>query len=195
MLQRLATLGTGVASSGQAIRQFRNEQESGPELTFAKTFGAVTMGGGGGEFGQTAVLATLLLFSNPDFKPFLIYLSGVSPSDSFDEALADMIHDGVYDLRNDLSKGHHEKDETKKVWFHSLTSILGRDTPPERSTLGGFSHQEPITGSEQFPCACVTAFSHTRLLLERFLARILNLINSTNQSVKPTDLKITFVAF
>ena len=48
MLQRLATLGTGVASSGQAIRQFRNEQESGPELTFAKTFGAVTIGGGGG---------------------------------------------------------------------------------------------------------------------------------------------------
>ena len=39
----------------------------------------------------------------------------MSPSDSFDEALADMIHDGVYDLRNDLSKGHHEKDETKKV--------------------------------------------------------------------------------
>lgn len=48
MLQRLATLGAGVASSGQAIRQFRNEQESGPELTFAKTFGAVTMGQGGG---------------------------------------------------------------------------------------------------------------------------------------------------
>ena len=115
MLQRLATLGAGVASSGQAIRQFRNEQESGPELTFAKTFGAVTMGRGGGEFGQTAVLATLLLLSNPNFKPFLIYLSGVSPSDSFDEALADMIHDGVYDLRNDLSKGHHEKDEAKKV--------------------------------------------------------------------------------
>ena len=39
----------------------------------------------------------------------------MSPSDSFDEALADMIHDGVYDLRNDLSKGHHEKDEAKKV--------------------------------------------------------------------------------
>ena len=117
MLQRLATLGAGVASSGQAIRQFRNEQESGPELTFAKTFGAVTMGrvGGGGGFGKTAVLATLLLLSNPNFKPFLIYLSGVSPSDSFDEALADMIHDGVYDLRNDLSKGHHEKDEAKKV--------------------------------------------------------------------------------
>ena len=124
MLRRLATLGAGVASSGQAIRQFRNEQETGPELTFAKTPGTVSMGQGG-NFAQTVVLATLLLFSNPDFKPFLIYLLGVSPSDSFDEALADMIHDGVYDLRNDLSQGHHEKDETKKVWFHSLTSIPG----------------------------------------------------------------------
>ena len=114
MLRRLATLGAGVASSGQAIRQFRNEQETGPELTFAKTPGTVSMGQGG-NFAQTVVLATLLLFSNPDFKPFLIYLLGVSPSDSFDEALADMIHDGVYDLRNDLSQGHHEKDETKKV--------------------------------------------------------------------------------
>ena len=44
-----------------------------------------------------------------------LYLSGLSPSDSFDEALADMIHDGVNDLRNDLAKGHFEKDEEKKV--------------------------------------------------------------------------------
>ena len=43
--------------------------------------------------------------------------------DSFDEALADMIRDGVDDLQNDLSRGHHEKDETKKVRFYSLTSI------------------------------------------------------------------------
>ena len=115
----LATLGAGVASSGQAIHQFRNEQETGPELTFAKTSGTVTMGQGGGGGGEgiwpNGCPCSLLLFSNPDFKPFLIYLSGVSPSDSFDEALADMIHDGVYDLRNDLSKGHHEKDEAKKV--------------------------------------------------------------------------------
>ena len=113
----LATLGAGVASSCQAIRQFRNEQETGLELTFAKTSGTVTTGrGGGGErICPNGCPCSLLLLSNPDFKPFLIYLSGVSPSDSFDEALADMIHDGVYDLRNDLSKGHHEKDETKKV--------------------------------------------------------------------------------
>ena len=110
-------MGAGVASSGQAIRQFRNEkQETGPELTFAKTSGTVTMGQGGrGGIWPNGCPCSLLLFSNPDFKPFLTYLLGVSPSDSFDEALADMIHDGVYDLRNDLSKGHHEKDETKKV--------------------------------------------------------------------------------
>ena len=54
-----------------------------------------------------------------------LYLSGLSPSDSFDEALADMIHDGVNDLRNDLAKGHFEKDETKKVRFFSLNSIRG----------------------------------------------------------------------
>ena len=61
MLQRLATLGAGVASSGQAIRQFRKEQESGPELTFAKTFGAVTMGrGGGGGGGNLAKRLSLL---------------------------------------------------------------------------------------------------------------------------------------
>ena len=110
MLQRLATLGGGCCKqwSGNSLIQKRAGKWA--RVNFRKDFWAVTMGqGGGGEFGQTAVLATLLLFSNP------IYLSGVSPSDSFDEALADMIHDGVYDLRNDLSKGHHEKDEAKKV--------------------------------------------------------------------------------
>ena len=85
------------------------------------------------------------------------------------------------------------KMRQKRYDSSALIVSGGRDTPPK--SLGGFSHQEHITGSEQFPCACVTAFSHTSLFLERFLARILNLINSTNQSVKPTDLKITFVAF
>ena len=35
--------------------------------------------------------------------------------------------------------------------------------------------QEPITRSEQLPCARATAFSRTSLFLERFLARILNI--------------------
>ena len=52
-----------------------------------------------------------------------MYLSGACPSDSFDEALADMIHDSVDDLGKDLSRGHYEKDETKKVRLYSLTSI------------------------------------------------------------------------
>ena len=59
-----------------------------------------------------------------------LYLSGLSPSDSFDEALADMIHDGVNDLRNDLAKGHFEKDEGKKVWsfnFNRLGSFSNDD--------------------------------------------------------------------
>ena len=52
-----------------------------------------------------------------------LYLSGLSPSDSFDEALADMIHDGVNDLRNDLAKGHFEKDEGKKVWSFNCNRL------------------------------------------------------------------------
>ena len=59
-----------------------------------------------------------------------LYLSGLSPSDSFDGALADMIHDGVNDLRNDLAKGHFEKDEGKKVWsfnFNRLGSFSNDD--------------------------------------------------------------------
>jgi len=57
----------------------------------------------------------MLVFPNPDFRPFLINLSGLSPSDSFDEAVADMIHDGVTDLRNSWLKTHFEKDEAAKV--------------------------------------------------------------------------------
>ena len=43
--------------------------------------------------------------------------------------------------------------------------------------------QEPITRSEQLPCARATAFSRTSLFLERFLPRILNIfqISETSQ--------------
>ena len=37
------------------------------------------------------------------------------PADSFDEATADMISDGVTDLFQPLIKIYYEKDETKKV--------------------------------------------------------------------------------
>ena len=43
-------------------------------VNFRKDFWGCYYGTGWGEFGQTAVLATLLLFSNPNFKPFLIIL-------------------------------------------------------------------------------------------------------------------------
>ena len=66
-------------------------------------------------------LYLMLAFPNPDLRPFLINLPGLSPSDSFDEAVADMIHDGVNDLRSLLLKAHFEKDEAAKVRFHSLT--------------------------------------------------------------------------
>ena len=49
----------------------------------------------------------------------LIYLSGLSPSDSFDEAQADMILGGVDDLRVAMVKAHFQKDEEEKVRFHS----------------------------------------------------------------------------
>ena len=49
----------------------------------------------------------------------MIHLSGLSPSDSFDEAQADMIVDGVNDLRVAMVKAHFEKDEEEKVRFHT----------------------------------------------------------------------------
>jgi len=39
------------------------------------------------------------------------------PEDSFDEALADMIHDATDDLRNAVIKFFFEKDEAKKVTY------------------------------------------------------------------------------
>ena len=44
-----------------------------------------------------------------------VYSSGLCPEDSFDEALADMIHDATDDLRNAVIKVFFEKDEAKKV--------------------------------------------------------------------------------
>ena len=40
---------------------------------------------------------------------------GLSPEDIFDEAVANMITDGVEDLRNGCVKIYYEQDETKKV--------------------------------------------------------------------------------
>ena len=40
---------------------------------------------------------------------------GLSPKDIFDEAVANMICDGVEDLRNGCVKIYYEQDEAKKV--------------------------------------------------------------------------------
>lgn len=42
-------------------------------------------------------------------------LLGLSPEDIFDEAVANMICDGVEDLRNGCVKIYYEQDEAKKV--------------------------------------------------------------------------------
>ncbi|CAH3180261.1 unnamed protein product [Porites evermanni] len=87
-------------------------------------------------FGQMPFLVTPegnVVAQSGAIMKYICKKGGVSPSDSFDEALADMIHDGVYDLRNDLSKGHHEKDETKKI---ELMTKFFLTTLPER--LGQF---------------------------------------------------------
>ena len=49
------------------------------------------------------------------FQEEMVLFSGLSPENSFDEALADMITDGVRDLRYDLANIFYEKDEAKKV--------------------------------------------------------------------------------
>ena len=122
------------------------------------------------------VPATLLLFLKLDFKPLLMYLSGACPSDSFDEALADMIHDSVDDLGKDLSRGHYEKDETKKVRFYSLTSIPGAGcSTRKRYFLGGLQ-----TSGTHYPeratsmRLCHGVFTD-QFIFRTVLARILNI--------------------
>jgi len=41
--------------------------------------------------------------------------TGLSPDNSFDEAVADMITDTVTDMKNAVIKAHFEKNEAKKV--------------------------------------------------------------------------------
>lgn len=50
------------------------------------------------------------------FYDFLSHFTGLYPDDSFDEAVANMICDGVADLFNDVVKIHFEKVEHKKVF-------------------------------------------------------------------------------
>ncbi len=52
-----------------------------------------------------------------------MYFTGLSPTDSFDEAFADMINDGAVDLRNAVVKFHFEKDEARKVFNWAIPTI------------------------------------------------------------------------
>ena len=56
------------------------------------------------------------------------------PTDSFDEATADMISDGVVDLVQQLIKIFYEKEETKKV-MRKLMSV----SVPHIQSLSGFT--------------------------------------------------------
>ena len=57
----------------------------------------------------------------------IILLSlGLSPTDSFDEAIADMITDGVEDVNQALLKLFYEKDEVKKVHHFCHVFVLLR---------------------------------------------------------------------
>ena len=56
------------------------------------------------------------------------------PADSFDEATADMISDGVVDLIQQFVKIYYEKDETKKV-MRKLMSV----SVPHIQSLSGFT--------------------------------------------------------
>ena len=58
-----------------------------------------------------------------------------------------------------------------------------------------FLCQEPIIQSEQPPCARFTAFLRTSLFFNGFGANFEYLLNPTNRSAKPTDLKLIFFAF
>ena len=49
--------------------------------------------------------------------PWECFHLGLSPRDSFDEAIADMISDGVEDVVANIIEAFMEKDEDKKVSF------------------------------------------------------------------------------
>lgn len=61
------------------------------------------------------------------FQVTLVSFTGLSPTDPWDEAVADQICGGVDDLRLSFIKGHFEKDEAKKVSIcHRLAVFLAQ---------------------------------------------------------------------
>ena len=55
--------------------------------------------------------------------PWVCFHLGLSPSDSFDEAIADMISDGVEDVVANIIEAFMEKDEDKKVSFWVMKNV------------------------------------------------------------------------
>ncbi|CAH3190126.1 unnamed protein product [Porites evermanni] len=55
-----------------------------------------------------------ILAQSGTITKYICKKGGLCPADSFDEATADMISDGVTDLLQQFSKIYYEKDETKK---------------------------------------------------------------------------------
>ena len=55
--------------------------------------------------------------------PWVCFHLGLSPSDSFDEAIADMINDGVEDVVANIIEAFMEKDEDKKVRFWVMKNV------------------------------------------------------------------------
>ena len=56
-----------------------------------------------------------ILFMPTDITFIALLHIGLSPTDSFDEAIADMIVGGVEDIYEPLMKAYMEKEEAKKV--------------------------------------------------------------------------------
>ncbi|XP_073252276.1 probable glutathione S-transferase 9 isoform X2 [Porites lutea] len=62
-----------------------------------------------------------ILAQSGTIMKYICKKGGLCPANSFDEATADMISDGVVDLVQQLIKIYYEKDETKKLSYADIT--------------------------------------------------------------------------
>ncbi|CAH3155193.1 unnamed protein product [Porites lobata] len=82
-------------------------------------------------FGQMPFIVTpegKTLAQSGTITKYICKKGGLCPADSFDEATADMISDGVTDLFQPLIKIYYEKDETKKEELKK--EFYGTTLPP-----------------------------------------------------------------
>lgn len=64
--------------------------------------------------GREMAFLKLYICKQWPWQAYFLYI-GLSPEDSFDEAVADMTTDSVTDIKNAVIKAHFEMDEAKKV--------------------------------------------------------------------------------